>query len=226
MGSKTYAEYETRIKALVKDTKLVDQLDEFIESGIIRYSHRRARLLVVELTGDGNVYSALPTSGQGWEQGFSNIMAIEYPLDANPPTYLDDDEWGIHSTPTGDRIRFIGSSYPGDTEKFWVMFTARHEVSEGTPEVNTVPDSDFEGACHACALVYAESLSRFYVGQTMPGLEADTVNHQSKAIDTDDLVKTLSKRFDELVPLEGYSTITDWDRPTIIGGTLTHEDKA
>ena len=225
MGDKTITDYDNQVKALVKDTILDDNLALYREEGIIRYSKRRPQLITVELTGDGNTYSALPTAVQKWEQDFSQIIGIEYPLDESPPTYLEPKQWMIQPTPSGDRISWLGDDYPGDTEKFWVSFTARHELRPAPDNTKyTIPDADFDGVCYCIGMVYCEALARMYLGKTIPALNADTVNHQSKAIDAQKLADAMSKKYDELIPVDGYSTLADWNRAGLMSlGFLTHD---
>lgn len=227
MGDKTVAEYRAEVKLHVKSSKLNSdaEVDAFVQAALPLYSKRRPRLITKEKTGDGETYAALPSAGDGWETDYSRIMGIESPLDLTPPSYMGDDDWIIQPTPSGDRIKWIGGTYPGDGDLYWVSFTARHSLT-ADPHASTIPDSDFNGISYLAVSIYARALADFYLGQTTPSLSADTVNHQSKALDANRLSNEMVKRWDKEIPVRPMSVITDWERPFASGDPyLTHEGR-
>jgi len=124
--------------------------------------------------------SIMPLSGLDyWSDGFSVIRQVEYPVDDDDetPDILQDDEWMIYEKPAGKYLRFLEDE-PAATEDIRVTYTALHTC---TDEDCTVEDADDEAVEALAASKYCEMLATAYAQNQESTLQADTVDHKSKA---------------------------------------------
>src|SRR3990170_7370138 len=87
-----------------------------------RYSKDRPRLLVADLAGDGTKYEWDLAAVAGWQNGFSQVVRVEYPQGAQIPDYLEDDDWMIYDSPLSRFLRFAFALTAGQTAR--AQFTA------------------------------------------------------------------------------------------------------
>lgn len=214
-----YADYVARMNALVKDGEDAVLASEalFLDSARIEYSQRKPDYVTVELTGDGNAYFTLPGA---FIEGFSDIFAIEYPLENVPPTYLEPKQYFIQKTPTGDRVTFV-DSYPGNGVLFWFTYTVLRELNDGG--TITILKGDFEGFSYLAASIKAQALAEHYSGVTSPTLIQDTTSYINKGRMFSDRAKELRKLYDKTIPVTASGKFANWNtRLQTYGRYLTH----
>lgn len=187
---KTFADFQNQIKNVLQDAagKLpIAASDAAILQAILqRYSKDRPQEKVTDVPGDGTSDIALPA---GYEDGFSILRSLEYPIGNVPPTYLEDDEWMFYRSPTGLKIRLL-STKPTATQNVRVSWTARH-AADGT----TVPDWDFEAVCDFAGSLGFEGLAGVYAQTGDPTIQADVVNYRTKAQEYLGLAKAARRRY-------------------------------
>jgi hypothetical protein len=162
---------------------------------------------VSDITADGTSDFALPqgpaTPPEQFEDGFSQVRAIEYPIGNNPESYVDDADWKMYRSPAGLKIR-LRLTTPATGDKIRVTWTLRH--SPGTtgqsPVPTTVPDADFEAVSDYAASLAAEALQAIYTQTGDSTISADSVNYRSKAQEYASLAKSLRKRYEDHVGIE------------------------
>src|SRR5260370_1269489 len=148
-------DFETGVLSRIQDsankTSLADR-DDAITQAVKRYSKDRPREMVTDLVGANNALLALPT-GPGtppetFEDGFSIVRCIEFPVGNLPPTFLEGEDWLLYRTPAGLKIA-LTSMVPQAADTLRVTWTVRHipGTSGGSPVATTVPDADFEAVC-------------------------------------------------------------------------------
>lgn len=114
--------------------------DDALQSAADWHSNFRPLLRVHTITGDGSSRYDLPSQ---WEEGFSNIQHIEYPVDYDDPSVLDKDEYRVWLSPE-PMLLFRNLNLDGsDTAR--MVYTARHRI---TADEVTIPDHHFEALCH------------------------------------------------------------------------------
>src|SRR5262245_32991071 len=104
--------------------------DAAIVEAVKRYSRHRPLEKIHELVGDGVLVThALPVA---YEEGFSSIRSIEYPVGRQDPEYLDEADYGLYRDPATStlKLRFF-SLVLGNAVKAYVAYTVRHQVTEG-----------------------------------------------------------------------------------------------
>ena len=189
------ADYQTLTDSMVRDDagKITPiERDLAIAAAVIRYSKDRPRIKVEDITAPGGHYLPLPT---GWEAEFSDSRSLEYPLGKVPPVYLEPDSWDMYATPSGTQIMCKSASLPANAA-VRASYTIRHIVST---TVDTVPETDRETVASYAASLLLDQLASLYSGDSDSTIQADSVNHQSKAGEFAARARALRKRyFDDL----------------------------
>lgn len=172
-----------RISAIQRDTA--------ITSAVLRYSKDRPRLKIEDITVPGGNFMPLPTT---WESDFSDLQALEYPIGRVPVSHINTNAWSIYATPVGLTI-MVSIPLPSD-DVVRATYTIAHVVDEST---DTTPRGDLEPICCLAAASLCDQLSSFYSGSTDSTIQADAVEHSSKASEFAKRATALRKRyFDEL----------------------------
>jgi len=166
-------DYRVKLNAVLQDDAQLlssSEKDLFINEAVRTYSADRPRKQVHEITGDGAAYDfQLPND---WETGFSQVLEVEYPAGEQEPVYLDDNDWTVYQSISGEVFRFL-SEVPGNGEKALLTYTVSHTLTAST---STIPDSDMDAVVNLAGALCCFALSR-KLNQTMDAtLEADSVN--------------------------------------------------
>ena len=143
-----------------------------IQAALTRYSNDRPDALVVDVRGNGSHDYALPS---GCNEGFSEVLSIEFPIGQVPPVFLNDaidDAWTIYQSPTGKLLRLLYVE-PTAAEQFRVAISIPR-----TDE--TILDMDVDAFCNLAASFCLEELATFYTNTSDPTIMADSVNYRSK----------------------------------------------
>lgn len=186
-----------------------------------RYSKDRPRQAVADLAGDGTAYEFALTSIGGWDEGFSQIRAIEYPRGQATPAYLDSSAWSIYSSPTGRSLRFPGPLASGSHAR--VSFTAPHAV-----DASTLPVSELYAIGALAAALAARRLAAVYAQTGDSSIVADTVNYRGKSAEYLALARHLEQDYQNYLgtdpdrPAPSASTVATWSGDTAGGERLTH----
>jgi hypothetical protein len=207
-----FSDFETGVASRIQATggKLsqADQ-DDAITQAVKRYSKDRPREMVTDITGvnPSSAFLALPQGGgtppEQFEDGFSIIRSIEFPVGNLPLTFLEGDDWFVYRTPTGLKIA-LNSLVPEVSDTLRVTWTVRHnQGTTGSQAVaTTVPDADFEAVCDLAASFCCDKLSAVYARTNDPTIQADAVNYRSKAQEYASLGKQFKKRYDDHIGIE------------------------
>ncbi|MEW6646537.1 MAG: hypothetical protein AB1450_05020 [Pseudomonadota bacterium] len=218
------SDFQTLTDSLVRDEEgkiSTPQRDQAIALAVVRYGKDRPRELVEDATGDGTQYLALPAQ---WEAGISGLRAIEYPIGAIPPTYIQPGCWGIYNLPGGvQKIAMQqGIAFGADAR---LTYTVSHTV---TDVVDTVPVTNREAvACWAAALL-CDQLAALYSGTSDPTIQADSVQHQSKAAEFAKRGNSLRTRYYNELGIDpkrnaAAGAVVNLDLPNSLGqDRLTH----
>jgi hypothetical protein len=202
----------SRIQDAASKLALADRDNMISQAVRQRYSHDRPRELVTDVAATGASTLTLPTGPstppEQFEDGFSVIRTLEYPLGILPPSYIESDSWLMYRQPTGLVILLSGSTIPGNGELVRVTWTVRHiPGTSGQSAVNTtIPDADFEAVCDLASALCCEQLAAIYAQTRDPSISADAVNYRTKSQEYIGLAKALRQRyFDHIGIEEGQS---------------------
>lgn len=188
------ADLQSLTTALVRDDAgniATGERDRAIALAVTRYGKDRPRALVEDLVSAGGKWLDLPSE---WEHGISVIQSLEYPIGNAPPTLLALGMWQVYQGPMGWQILLVDSLAIGATVR--AAYTAPHVVDALT---DTIPAVDAEPVASWAAALLCDQLASLYSNDTDSSIQADAVDHTSKAREFALRAKTLRKRYyDEL----------------------------
>ncbi len=194
--AKTLKDFEGQLATVLQDAaaKLSpDDRKAFIDQAIAqRYSKDRPREIVSDALGNGTVFLDLPTAeGAVFEENFSQIRQVEYPVDEEPASVLEGDDWSLYRKTTGLTVRLTESA-PIASEYIRFTWTARHKA-----DGSTVADYDFAAVCDYAAGLCFSALAAKFAQTGDPSMGADTVNYRSKSQEYMSLGKAAKARYFE-----------------------------
>ncbi|MFZ5530298.1 MAG: hypothetical protein ACOY4U_04510 [Pseudomonadota bacterium] len=187
-------DYQTLASAFTRDDagKLsADDVDRAIAAAVERYGSDRPRQKVEDVTAAGGKTLALPA---GWVDGFSSLVGIEHPIGNVPPDFLPNDSYALYQAPSSTVIQVRDGFSAGAVAR--CTYTIKHVLSANT---DTIPLQHREVVACLAASCLCEQLAALYSGDGDSTIQADNVNHQSKAQEFSARARSLRKRyFDEL----------------------------
>lgn len=167
------------------------QRDTAIVTAVARYSKDRPRQKVEDIVAPGGYLLPLPSA---WEADFSQIQSLEHPIGNVPPVMISAQDYELYTSPSGVSIMVRCGFYAGDN--FRAAYTIAHVVSV---DADTIPLGDREAVCCLAAASLCDQLAGLYSGDSDSTIQADSVNHQSKAGEFASRARALRKRYlDEL----------------------------
>lgn len=217
------ADYQTLVDGMVRDDagKLTPtDRDRAIAGAVTRYGKDRPRIKVEDIAAPGGYYLPLPA---GWEAGFSALSSLEYPLGEVPPAYLETGCWGMYNAPGGPQV-MVRETLPAG-HQVRASYTIAHVLDAGA---DTIPATDREPVASYAAAALIDQLATLYSGDSDSTIQADSVNHQSKASEFAARARALRKRyFDDLgIDLKrntASSAVVNLDMASSLGrDRLTH----
>jgi len=222
---KTIPEIQQLVAGHIQDAaaKLsADELKAAIEEALAgRYSKDRPQRIVADLAGDGTQFEWDLATLTGWQDGFSQIAAIEYPQGERPPVTLEGDDWELYDSPAARSLRFAFALASGKTAR--VTFSAPHST-----DASSMPDADFYAVGALAASVAARKLAAVYTQIGDSSIGADTVNYRTKSQEYLALGKRLEQDYENLLGTDpertapAASSTAAWTGDTAGGGRLTH----
>ena len=188
------SDFQSLVKDLVRDdaNHIEDpQRNAAIDSAVARYSKDRPRHKVEDVAASGSNALPLPTSFQA---DFSRLTELEYPIGQVPPNRLSAQSYALYATPAGQTIMLASAVPIGAAVR--VTYSIGHVVSNAE---DTIALGDREPVCCLAAASLCDQLASLYSGDSDSTIQADSVNHQSKAGEFASRAKALRKRYlDEL----------------------------
>lgn len=170
------ADFQSLVDGMVRDDEnriTTDNRDAAIALAVSRYSGDRPRKIVVDLTAAGGHFLDLPES---WEDGFSQLEILEYPVNKVPPSEISPAEWRLYSNPSSTRIMVTTALAAAATVR--ATHTARHVLND---ETDTIPLDAREPVSAYGASVLLDQLASATANSSDPTIGADSVDHRSKS---------------------------------------------
>lgn len=194
IGNMALSDLQSIVDDLLRDdaNRITDtQRDTAITTAVARYSKDRPRKKVEDLIAPGGNLLPLPAA---WEIDYSRVGALEYPIGSVPPNLISSQDFSMYATPSGETI-MVRDSLPVSA----IVRTTYSIAHEVTVSADTVPMGDREPVCCLAAASLCDQLAGLYSGDSDSTIQADSVNHQSKAAEFASRAKALRKRYlDEL----------------------------
>lgn len=201
--------------------------DKAIGKAMRRHSRNFPRKLVEDVAGDGGFRYDLSSELASWEENFSQVLVVEYPVDdaEQAKNVLDQEAWTVRDNPTNGRELHMLEDQPPATEAMRLTYTARHTC---TVSACTVPDSEAEAVEALAASYFCRILAARTAENQDSTIAADVVDHSSKSRDYNGLAKQFEAEYHAMMGIDPNKpvpagVIVDWD-VNIQGGAdrLTH----
>jgi len=180
--SRLFEALANEIRGLIKDGDgyvSEDELAASLRRGIARLAEARPRRIITDFTGNGSAkVFTLPTT---FEAGFSDVVKVLYPFDANAVEMPEDIELArLSVVDVGDGTFKLRLDFaPAVSKKVRIVFTARHSMDDQGSTIKSVSDEDavIHWAAAECLRIMAAKA--IGVGDSLLG--ADTVSYQSRS---------------------------------------------
>ena len=158
--------------ALMKKTDAGKYLDEAIAVySKYRPQERMGKKLIKDPV---NIFD-LPAD---WENGFSIINSIVYPVDLFPVYILPKNVYEIFLDDGNIyKLRFTKNV----STAYIINYIISHSFNDSNPPVTTIPDSDFYCICNIAAGYYLLALANRYGQNVNPTLGSSTINYDDKS---------------------------------------------
>lgn len=192
------ADYQTLTMSLTRDDagKLSStDRDTAIASAVSRYGQDRPRRRVEDVPAAAAQLIALPSA---WQADYSRIESLEYPVGSIPPTCVDQDRYSLYiDAAQVQKIMLLEAVQVGQPVR--VTFTVRHQVDASA---DTIRAEDREAVCCWAAALLCDQLASLYSNSGDSTLQADSVDHTSRARDYAARAKTLRGRYYDALGLD------------------------
>lgn len=218
------SDYETLVASLVRDTDSqlsTSQIQNAIALAVYEYSKRKPDKKVQDVTGDGTRLLPLPAA---WQDDFSHIRTIEYPIGDVPPTLLEG--YSLYESPGATQILLKSAVASGENAR--VTFTIRHQVDAVT---DTITIDDREAVASYAAALGCQQLASLYSGDQDSTIQSDSVDHQGKASRYSSRARELRARFYQQLGIDPKKNVAagvevNLDLDDSLGGDrLTHSKR-
>jgi hypothetical protein len=218
-------DYYNLIAQLAQDSSsriTPDDTDRALAAAVLRYGRDRPRRQVEDVTlAMGGYFADLP---ELWEEGFSELQQVEYPIGARPPAILAASEsWDMYETPDGQVLAFVDSLPEGATLR--LTYTRQHQV-DGSAD--TIPEQDREAVCCWAAALLCDQLASWYAANGDPTIQADRVDQTSPQKAYASRAEKLRKRYLDEIGVEEKRNVaagvvvSHADRNSLGGPRITH----
>jgi hypothetical protein len=155
----TITDYKNKIKRIIKDeySYLTDEdLTICMENGLAKLSKDLPKVKQRIISGnDGDTYD-LPGN---WENGFSYIQAIEYPLDSICPELLEEDDYKLIEEEEILKIKFNNYTIPSN-KRFRIYYAIPYKFTDD-PVSGNLSNSLINISASLACLLLAEKTSQF-----------------------------------------------------------------
>lgn len=214
---------------LAEQQKLTDtEIGTFLAQATRRYAMDRPLVTVEDSTSVGTVDVPLPTA---WEDGFSVMLRVEYPISTTGTIYLvDQRSWSIYRAPGGPSLRFSSAITTGEDVR--CTFTTSPTL-DAVAANSTLPDADFLNVCDLAVSISADAIANGYGFTHDPVIATDVTNYRTKVDEWQSIAKRYERRYQDAMRIttaQGASAIPvagtwiNWDLGSSDGKPrLTHD---
>jgi len=189
----TRAEFDILLLSLVRDEDARlsnDDIDGAVNNALFRLNQDKPSQMVVDVNANDENIISVPVL---FEQDFSQIISVEYPLNERPRCYLNDVY--IYQEPTGP-VLDLPESITGSLR---ITFTVRHHL-DATSSSFTFEQQE-PMACYAASILCGQ-LATLYSHDTSSVIQGDSVEHASKADLFRRRARDLDKRYQDYIGID------------------------
>jgi hypothetical protein len=193
-----------------------------VAEAVARYSADRPRRTVEDVTlEEAGHFVALP---EEWEEAFSELQQVEYPIGRVPPALLPrGEDWDLYPSPAGPVLMSL-AELPAEAE-LRLTFTRKHVLSDAE---DTIPRHHREAVCCWAAALLCDELAAANAANAAPTIAADKVDQTSPQKAYAALARTLRQRYRDEIGVEEKRNaaagvvVSHRDLNSLGGTRLTH----
>lgn len=218
------SDYQLLVEKTVRDdSNLIDALDieAAIALAVSRYSLDRPQYVVEDLEPTGLGELILP---EAWEQGFSTVTSLEYPIGSFPARIVDPAAYVVYQSPTGYSLRLLFTP----AEAVRATISIAHVLSHNA---DTIPAHHREAVTCWAAASCLEQLAAFAAGVTDSTIQAGRIDRGSQTRDYTARANALRVRYINELGIEekksvAAGVVVNLDLKNSIGeDRLTHPNR-
>lgn len=225
----TRADYRQAIDDQVSQVKFsgLAEKNKAIAKAVAVYSANRPRVRVVDQGGVGS-HVAILFVLEGWDDDFSQVRAVEYPVDDSQPGHesLGPKEWQVYQGPDGKELHLLTGGTFAEGEAIRITYTAGHAVDD---TASTVPTRDEVAVQSLAAACFCRLLAAAYAEASESTIHADSVDQISKRREYEAAAKSFEAEFinlsgiklGQVKPASGVLNM-DLDLANGLGDRFTH----
>jgi hypothetical protein len=184
------ADFQERITGLVRDdTGRITAADEerALADAVEQYSKDRPRHKAEDFAAIAGAIQDLPP---GWQVDFSKLISLESPIGDSPPTLIPSEEVSLYLAPAGEKI--MTRTAIGAGRQVRATYTIRHALDGSN---DTIPSKDREAVSSYAAAILCDHLASIYSASSDSTIQADAVEHRTKAQEFASRARTLRKLY-------------------------------
>lgn len=212
----TRADYQQAIDDQVSQVKFTGlaQHNKAIAKAVEIYSNHRPRVRVVDQGGVGTHVATLFVL-EGWDNEYSQVRAVEYPVDDTKAghTILDPKAWEVYQAPDGKELHLLDREQIEEGAAIRITFTAAHVVDDSG---STIPGKDEMAVQTLAAACFCRLLAAAYAEATDSTINADSVDQVSKRREYEAQAKAFEGEFTNLTGIKPgqpkpAAGVANWD---------------
>lgn len=201
--SETLATLAARVSSIIQDvagyigTAAGGDRERAIREALETYDADAPRVAVADIAGDGATYDLPPPAG--YLDGFSRVLAVEYPAGARDLNLLTDDDWSYYRT-AGATVLRLASLTPAVGETVRVTYTAPHALDglDGAT-ATTIPAHHAGAVANLAAARCLLRLADRFLHEQEDTLNMDSVDRGGKSDQARRLAGALTAAYREAV---------------------------
>jgi hypothetical protein len=192
--------------------------EEQILAAIERYNHDLPDVVTTDVSGDGGNYYGITASLTSWSEGFSQVIAIEYPAPTvasdEAPVYLEPDDWDDDYWAGGTRYLYLPNHAPAAADTMRIRYTAPYTA---TANAYDIPPQHFYAVCNLSAALCAQAIASKYSRTSDSSIALDSVNYTTRAQEWAQRARELMRAYKDQLNIQDdsggqpFGVFVDWD---------------
>ena len=158
-----------------------------IRAAVNKFSRLKPKIAVIDVVGNDLKIMPLP---EEWDEGFSKIIEVEYPLNEFPPAHLMSDLYMVYQSPEGEKL-FTKDNF-ATTDTLRLSISVAYTVDAAKCDIHK---TYFDIVSLWAAARCLDELSTIYSGDGDVTINADSVDHNGRAREYSNRARNLRKQF-------------------------------
>lgn len=190
----------------VEDTTHTQLVSVGVRPALSQYSIDAPNVIAVDLTATAR-WLPLPSAADGWVDGWSRIVSLGLPADADPPEYLEPSQWRFARDPSDATTRRILLPYtPATGDQVRVEFTSTWPLPTSDASVDLVSSVAFDAVTSLAASMVLTSMANEASRHHGGSLATDFVDGTDRARDLLESARSLRIIYNTFIGLGAVGT--------------------